>query len=132
MYSVFVTGLRKAGFHDDELGFFHLHIACDDEHAETLEQMMLSYASESRWMDVCKRAMNRALNLRLEFFERMADALQHRRLDTTVARSTTASRCAHSRRNRLISATAQPTLVRRCIPTRSRPPASTSRSRGFR
>jgi mannose-6-phosphate isomerase-like protein (cupin superfamily)/pyrroloquinoline quinone (PQQ) biosynthesis protein C len=86
MYQVFITGLRKAGFRDDQLEFFHIHIACDDAHTETLEKMMLSYAGEPRWYDACKRAMNRALDLRLEFFERMADELQRRRLDTTLAR----------------------------------------------
>ncbi|NVB81962.1 MAG: cupin domain-containing protein [Kofleriaceae bacterium] len=86
MYTSFVTGLRKAAFRDEELEFFHLHIACDDEHAETLEQIMLSYAGEPRWFDACKRAMKRALDLRLEFFERLVDELQRRRLDSTVAR----------------------------------------------
>jgi quercetin dioxygenase-like cupin family protein/pyrroloquinoline quinone (PQQ) biosynthesis protein C len=86
MYQVFVTGLRKAGFRDEQLEFFHLHIACDDDHAETLEQMMLSYAGEPRWFDACKRAMNHALDLRLELFERMVDALQRQRLDPTLAR----------------------------------------------
>ncbi|MDB4960432.1 MAG: hypothetical protein JWP01_431 [Myxococcales bacterium] len=86
MYQVFVTGLRKAGFRDDQLEFFHLHIACDDDHAETLEQMMLSYSSEPRWFDACKRAMTHALDLRLEFFERMVEELQRRRFGATVAR----------------------------------------------
>lgn len=85
LYEVFVTGLRKAGFRDEQLEFFHLHIACDDEHAETLEQMMLSYASEPRWFDICKRAMKHALDLRLEFFERLVEELQRRRLDSTIA-----------------------------------------------
>lgn len=86
MYEVFLTGLRKAGFSDDQLEFFHLHIACDDDHAETLEQMMLSYAGESRWFDICKRAMLHALDLRHDFFERLMNELQRQRLDATVAK----------------------------------------------
>src|SRR5687768_7197113 len=73
MYLAFVEGLRQAGLREDQLEFFHLHIACDDDHAETLEQIMLSYAGEPRWLDVCKRAMTRALDLRHAFFERLID-----------------------------------------------------------
>jgi mannose-6-phosphate isomerase-like protein (cupin superfamily)/pyrroloquinoline quinone (PQQ) biosynthesis protein C len=86
MYEIFVKGLRSAGVRNEDLEFFHLHIACDDDHAETLQQMMLSYAHEPRWFETCVRAMNRALDLRLEFFERLAGELQRRRLDATVAR----------------------------------------------
>lgn len=86
MYTAFVDGLRRAGFRDDQLEFFHLHIACDDDHAETLEQIVLYYADEPRWLDVCKRSMNRALDLRHAFFERLVDGVQQRRLKTVVER----------------------------------------------
>lgn len=80
MYTIFMTGLRAAGLRTDQLEFFQLHVECDDDHAETLEQMMISYAAEPRWFDTCRRALQRALDLRLEFFDRLADALMHRRL----------------------------------------------------
>jgi len=86
MYGVFVAGLTRAGFRDDELEFFHLHIACDDEHAETLEQIMLSYADEPRWFGTCKRAMTRALDLRLRFFDRLVEGVQRQRLAPVVDR----------------------------------------------
>src|SRR6185369_16024303 len=41
MYSIFVEGMHKAGIDDSKLEFFHIHMACDDEHAVTLEEMML-------------------------------------------------------------------------------------------
>lgn len=86
MYLAFVEGLRLAGLRDDQLEFFHLHIACDDDHAETLERIMLSYAQEPRWLDACKRAMTRALDLRHAFFERLVDGVQQRRMRRLVER----------------------------------------------
>jgi quercetin dioxygenase-like cupin family protein len=85
MYSMFMTGLAAAGLRPDQLEFFQLHVECDDDHAETIEQIMLSYAYEPNWFDVCKRAMNRALDLRMEFFERVMTELHRRRLDGIVA-----------------------------------------------
>jgi quercetin dioxygenase-like cupin family protein/pyrroloquinoline quinone (PQQ) biosynthesis protein C len=86
MYTIFMTGLRAAGLRTDQLEFFQLHVECDDDHAETLEQMMISYASEPRWFDTCRRAMQRALDLRLEFFDRLAEALVHRRVASLLGR----------------------------------------------
>jgi pyrroloquinoline quinone (PQQ) biosynthesis protein C/quercetin dioxygenase-like cupin family protein len=103
MYTIFMTGLRAAGLRADELEFFQLHVECDDDHAETLEQMMLSYAAEPRWFDTCKRAMTRALDLRLQFFERCADALERRRLDAMLARvNAEVSLCPLATSNELI------------------------------
>lgn len=86
MYEVMRTGLRKAGIPDGELEFFDIHIACDDAHAATLENMMLSYAQEPGWFDECAAAMARALELRAEFFDNIFDALQARRLGPILAR----------------------------------------------
>lgn len=86
LYEIMVVGLHKAGIPDGELEFFHIHISCDDDHAKTLENMMLSYAGDPRWFDACQAAMNRALDLRTEFFESIFDALQHRRIASIVTR----------------------------------------------
>src|SRR5207253_3194907 len=80
------TGLCRAGIPEGELEFFDIHIACDDAHAATLENMMLSYAREPGWFDACAAAMDRALELRSEFFDNIFKALQTRRLDPVVAR----------------------------------------------
>jgi pyrroloquinoline quinone (PQQ) biosynthesis protein C/mannose-6-phosphate isomerase-like protein (cupin superfamily) len=86
MYETMLAGLRKAGIPDDELEFFHIHISCDDDHAETLENMMTSYANDPGWFDACTTAMTRALDLRAEFFSNIFDALQQRRLTEMVSR----------------------------------------------
>ena len=86
MYAVFVEGMRKAGIDDSELEFFHIHMECDDEHAVTLEQMMLSYSDEPGWFNSCVRAMDRALTLRRRFFENLYEGLLHRRLKGIIDR----------------------------------------------
>lgn len=80
MYSILVDGMRKAGIEDDKLEFFYLHMACDDEHAVTLEEMMLSHSDQPDWYNSCVRAMDWALTLRGRFFENLYEGLQHRRL----------------------------------------------------
>jgi quercetin dioxygenase-like cupin family protein/pyrroloquinoline quinone (PQQ) biosynthesis protein C len=86
LYQIMLVGLRAVGIPESELEFFHLHISCDDEHAVTLERMMASYADVPGWFDACQGAMNRALELRDEFFTNIYAALQKRRLDPIVSR----------------------------------------------
>jgi pyrroloquinoline quinone (PQQ) biosynthesis protein C len=76
VYEIMRSGLRQAGIPDNELEFFDIHIACDDAHAVTLEHMMMSHADHPGWFDACAGALQRALDLRTEFFDRLFDALQ--------------------------------------------------------
>src|SRR5262245_26636717 len=80
MYSIFVEGMRKAGIAEGQLKFFRIHMECDDEHAITLEEIMLSYSDQPEWYNSCLKAMEKALSLRDRFFENLYEALQHRRL----------------------------------------------------
>jgi len=86
LYQIMVKGLVRAGIPDGELEFFHIHIGCDDEHAVTLERMMASYAGEHDWFDTCAGAMNRALELRNEFFTNIFEALHRKRLEPVMQR----------------------------------------------
>ena len=86
MYTVLMRGLTRAGVPEDELEFFKIHIQCDDDHAETLEQLMLSYRDQPNWFERCREAMNRALDLRLQFFDRCVEEIQRRRLDAMLSR----------------------------------------------
>lgn len=86
MYSIMVEGMLKAGIPDDQLTFFKIHIGCDDEHAETLEDMMLSYVHIPDWYNMCLSSMNFALSLRHRFFEALYDAIQGRRLQGVMSR----------------------------------------------
>jgi hypothetical protein len=75
MYEIMVRGMRQAGIPNEELEFFHIHIACDDEHAETLSDLMCSYADRTGWFETCKRAADEALSLRANFFNHLYDNL---------------------------------------------------------
>ena len=80
LYGVFVKGLRKAGVDESHLDFFHLHIGCDDEHAETIKNIMMSYSSMPGWYDLCYQAMDYALSLRKQFFDNMYTYIESRRI----------------------------------------------------
>jgi len=79
-YEIFVAGLKQAGIEESNLKFFRLHMECDDEHAATLEEMMLSYSGEPDWSETCRRAMDHALNLRKRFFDNLYEAIRLRRV----------------------------------------------------
>jgi quercetin dioxygenase-like cupin family protein/pyrroloquinoline quinone (PQQ) biosynthesis protein C len=86
MYEIFLTGLKKAGVPDQYLAFFQIHIACDDNHAETLEKIVLSYAGEPGWFEICCRTLSHALDLRDQYFSQLYQALQTWRIQTTLDR----------------------------------------------
>jgi pyrroloquinoline quinone (PQQ) biosynthesis protein C/mannose-6-phosphate isomerase-like protein (cupin superfamily) len=86
MYQIFMDGLVKAGVDEQHLTFFRIHIGCDDAHAETIEMLMASFSREPYWETNCHRSMQRALDLRRDFFENIYEAVIQRRLDTTVDR----------------------------------------------
>ncbi|HEX7842521.1 MAG TPA: iron-containing redox enzyme family protein [Kofleriaceae bacterium] len=86
MYEIMRTGLRRAGIPDPELEFFDIHIACDDDHAVTLENLMVSYAHRPGWFAACADAVTRALDLRTAFFGHLFDTLQSTRLAPMLRR----------------------------------------------
>ena len=86
IYEIFVAGLKQAGIEERHLKFFRLHMECDDEHAATLEDMMLSYSGEADWFETCRRAMDQALNLRKRFFDNLYEAIRQRRVQSLLDR----------------------------------------------
>lgn len=86
MYEIFIKGLRAAGIADENLTFFQLHIACDDDHAVTLEKIMASYADEPGWFEACCRTLTFVLDLREQYFEQLYQQLQVQRVKPTLAR----------------------------------------------
>lgn len=84
MYEIFIKGLKKAGVSDEHLTFFYLHTACDDDHAITLEKIMLSYTDNPDWFETCRRSLTFALDLRKQFFEHLYQQLQIQRIHPTL------------------------------------------------
>ena len=85
MYAILMSGLARAGVAEEHLTFFRIHIECDDEHADTLERMMVSYADRPDWFETCRRSMDYALTLRQRFFEQLYESIEARRLQGIVA-----------------------------------------------
>ena len=88
IYTLFVQGLRTAGLADEQLDFFHLHIACDDAHAEVLSQVLLHTHAQPGWVERATAGLQEALSARLDFFESVYDQLQRRDLEALVERVT--------------------------------------------
>lgn len=86
MYGLFVEGLKQAGVEEQHLEFFHIHMACDDAHAATLEELMISHSSEESWYTECQQALDTALELRLRFFDNLYQELQRRRVQGLLER----------------------------------------------
>ncbi|MBX9865879.1 MAG: iron-containing redox enzyme family protein [Burkholderiales bacterium] len=84
MYGILRSGLLKAGLQTTELQFFDIHIACDDEHAETIKEIMLSYSHEKNWFNRCKQAMCAVLDLRYEFFNMVYEQIKMRRFNALI------------------------------------------------
>lgn len=86
MYGYFVEGLKQAGVEEEHLEFFRIHMACDDAHAATLEEMMFFYSKEETWLGDCELGMETALELRQRFFENLFQELQRRRVQGLMNR----------------------------------------------
>ncbi len=96
MYGIFVRGMRTAGIPEEHLRFFRIHMACDDAHAATLEEIVLHYATQPGWYDRCRAAVDHALTLRTQFFESLFDRL-HTTGDPCTAAERPCARCAAPR-----------------------------------
>jgi pyrroloquinoline quinone (PQQ) biosynthesis protein C len=79
LYSDFVVGLRMAGVPEQHLEFFHIHIAGDDDHAETLKQILLSLSAEPDFANRARRGLEHALDLRAGFFTYLQRSLAQKR-----------------------------------------------------
>lgn len=80
LYTIFRKGLMAVGCHDTELEFFNIHIACDDNHAETLEEMLIYFIQEDTDLDLASQSMQRALDMRNQFFHQIYKGILNRRL----------------------------------------------------
>lgn len=78
LYQDFVAGLRAARIPEDQLEFFHIHIACDDEHAETLMEILRHSRGMAHFSASSRRGVVHAMNLRDQFFRYLYRRIQER------------------------------------------------------
>ena len=84
LYSVFLKGMKKADIDDKFLQFFELHVECDDEHAETLEEIVLSFSNEPNFKQRSMDALNHALDLRNLFFDKLFSLIYESRVTDKI------------------------------------------------
>lgn len=68
LYAQIVQGFRAHGITENNLDFFHIHIACDDEHAETMREIILRGLTTQEQKLALKCAAQRAIAARARFF----------------------------------------------------------------
>jgi mannose-6-phosphate isomerase-like protein (cupin superfamily)/pyrroloquinoline quinone (PQQ) biosynthesis protein C len=87
LYEIFRKGLIQAGLKRETLKFFDIHIGCDDEHALTLEEILVSYSHEENWFERSKLAITKALDLRDTFFTKIYQSLKLVGLNQLIRRA---------------------------------------------
>jgi pyrroloquinoline-quinone synthase len=79
-YTSVIEGFRSQGVEDQEIEFFLIHVECDDGHAETLNQIMMSLAdSDKASLQTMFQAGEAMIDARMTFLsaiEQHADAKQ--------------------------------------------------------
>jgi pyrroloquinoline-quinone synthase len=77
VYARLVEGFRHCGVDKERLEFFTLHIECDDDHAATMQQILVRQSEEtpSRRI-VALNAGEIAVSARLRFFDALMEGVQ--------------------------------------------------------
>jgi mannose-6-phosphate isomerase-like protein (cupin superfamily) len=86
LYRIFTKGLLAAGLSEEALQFFMIHVECDDDHAQTLQDMAFFYVEAPDWYEICELAMVQALDIRDRFFSSVFQTLRPKAFDDLVRR----------------------------------------------
>lgn len=84
LYAIFKEGLLKSGITEEALEFFNIHIEVDDQHAETLKELLLSYQQEENWFLKAEKAITKALDLRDNFFSAIHADIIFKKTNTLI------------------------------------------------
>lgn len=80
LYTIFIEGLKKAGLEEENLRFFELHVECDDDHAETLQNIFEHYVDRIS-LDHTLMVIDKALSLRDVFFSEIDRSINYTRVE---------------------------------------------------
>jgi pyrroloquinoline-quinone synthase len=70
VYSDILIALKALGYTDEQCAFFHIHVECDDGHAETMQAMLEGLVSSDHAKTaVIEAAGKRAVEARKAFFD---------------------------------------------------------------
>ena len=68
MFDAVIPGLRRAGFTEDEIGYFTLHVLQDDDHGRWLQEALLRYTETEAAQEQVRRGAMQSLDARLRFW----------------------------------------------------------------
>jgi pyrroloquinoline quinone (PQQ) biosynthesis protein C len=68
MFHAIIPGLRRAGFAEEAIGYFTLHVEQDDDHGRWLEQALLRYTHSSAAQEQVRKGALASLDARLRFW----------------------------------------------------------------
>lgn len=69
IYAKIVKGFESNGYTKEDLDFFYLHMACDDEHALTMKKIIDREMGSPRQMQMLKCSAKRVIAARARFFD---------------------------------------------------------------
>jgi pyrroloquinoline-quinone synthase len=69
MFEAVIPGLRRAGFSDQEIDYFTLHVEQDDDHGNWLEEALAEYATTPEAQAQIRRGTLLSLQARYDFWE---------------------------------------------------------------
>ena len=84
LYQILLDGMINAGVEKEHLHFFELHIECDDDHAETLENILMSFSHLPNFKERCIEGFMEALNLRNQFFNDLFSLIYQNRISDKI------------------------------------------------
>lgn len=69
MFEAVIPGLRRAGFNEEEIAYFTLHVEQDDDHGSWLEEALAEYATTPEAQAQVRRGTLASLDARYAFWE---------------------------------------------------------------
>ncbi|WP_186646618.1 iron-containing redox enzyme family protein [Fluviispira vulneris] len=78
LYKIFINGLKSSGFSESDLKFFTLHVDCDEEHAKTIEKILIYSIENEKKLDLdrIKYKLDQCLKLREDFFDQIFNKIK--------------------------------------------------------
>ena len=77
MFDAVIPGLRRAGFSEEEIAYFTLHVEQDDDHGSWLEEALVEYASTPQAQAQIRRGALLSLEARKRFWDGVQSAIVH-------------------------------------------------------
>lgn len=84
MFDAVIPGLRRAGFDEEAIAYFTLHVEQDDDHGAWLEESLADYADTREACDQIRRGAMASLEARARFWDGVQRAVVRYRQPRTI------------------------------------------------